>query len=105
MCTGFFFCGSGVNRAYVDGKHIWFDDCEADTWSSLWLDDFVEEIGYERNQMMNFYWCLPGKDVTDGLRAIKNNSDANNMIATSERHKNLVIYVDHDNSLDDMWLT
>lgn len=41
------FVGQGVNRAYIDGKVNWFDFCEVDTWSTLWFDDFVEQLQYE----------------------------------------------------------
>jgi hypothetical protein len=27
-----------------------FDDLEADTWSLLWFDDFVEQLGYQKDE-------------------------------------------------------
>ena len=44
---GGFFIGYGANRAYVDGQKVCYDDCDADTWSSLWIDDIIESLGYE----------------------------------------------------------
>ncbi|CAO2149445.1 unnamed protein product [Urochloa humidicola] len=41
---GGFFVGQGSNRAYVDEKISWFDHCEKDSWSPLWIDDFVEQL-------------------------------------------------------------
>jgi hypothetical protein len=38
---GGFFVGSGHLRSYVDGKISWFDHCEVDTWSILWLYDIL----------------------------------------------------------------
>lgn len=37
-----FFVGYDHLRSYVDGKISRFDNCEVDTWSTLWLDDFVD---------------------------------------------------------------
>ena len=93
---GRFFVGHGQLRSYVDGKVSWFDYCESDTWSPLWFDDFIEQLGYERNQSMRIYWLLPGKDLADGLRVIANDSDTNVMVSVVDRVKNLVLYFDHD---------
>jgi len=93
---GRFFVGHGQLRSYVDGKVSWFDYCESDTWSPLWFDDFIEQLGYERNQSMRIYWMLPGKDLADGLRVIANDSDTNVMVSVVDRVKNLVLYFDHD---------
>ena len=96
---GGFFCGHGSNRSYVGGKRNWFDHCETDTWSPLWMDDFVQQLGYEESETLKLYWCLPGKHVGEGLRIIKKDADTNSMVAVTNRHKNLVMYVDHDNSI------
>ena len=40
---------------YVDEKLSWFDHCEVDTWSPLWLEDFIEELGYTKTPMMKIY--------------------------------------------------
>jgi len=45
---GGFFVGVRESRAYLDGKIDWFDQCDADTWSPLWIKDFVEELGYDK---------------------------------------------------------
>ncbi|CAN6291912.1 unnamed protein product [Urochloa humidicola] len=52
---GGFFVGFGQLRSYVDGKVNWFDHCEVDTWSTLWLDDMVQELGYPKDQSVKFY--------------------------------------------------
>lgn len=96
---GGFFVGHGQLRRYVNGKVDWFDFCEADTWSPLWFDDFVELLGYERNGSMKNYWLLPGKDLADGLRIILSDSDTNVMMSVVDRIKNLVVYLDHDDNI------
>jgi len=52
---GGFFVGSGQLRSYIDGKVSWYDFCDADTWSPLWFDDFVEELGYDKTERPRFY--------------------------------------------------
>ena len=39
---GGFFVGFGQLRTYVNGKISWFDNCDTDTWSPLWFEDFFE---------------------------------------------------------------
>jgi hypothetical protein len=41
---GGFFVGSGCNRAYLDGTKVFYDDCDCDSWSALWLEDVISEI-------------------------------------------------------------
>ncbi|KAK3139961.1 hypothetical protein QOZ80_5AG0393340 [Eleusine coracana subsp. coracana] len=58
---GGFFVGHGHLHGYVNGKVNWFDHVETDTWSPLWLDQFVEDLGYLRTGSLKFYWLLPGQ--------------------------------------------
>ena len=73
-----------------------FDDLEADTWSPLWFDDFVQQLGYQKDDMLKFYWLLPGKSLSDGLRIILEDKDTNAMAAIVSKIKNFVVYFDHD---------
>ena len=93
---GFFFVGHGNLKRYVDGKVDFFDDLEADTWSPLWFDDFVQQLGYQKDDMLKFYWLLPGKSLSDGLRIILEDKDTNAMAAIVSKIKNFVVYFDHD---------
>ena len=93
---GGFFVGHGNMRSYVDEKIDFFDDLEADTWSLLWFDDFVEQLGYQKNDRLKFYWLLPGKTLADGLRIIAQDKDTNIMASIVTKVKNLVMYFDHD---------
>ena len=64
---GGFFVGQGENRAYIDEKIDWFDQCDRDTWSPLWIDDFIGLLGYKKTDTLMVYWLLPAKNLTDGL--------------------------------------
>ncbi|CAN6332771.1 unnamed protein product [Urochloa humidicola] len=96
---GGFFVGHAGNRAYIDGKVNWFDFCEVDTWSPLWFDDFVEQLHYEPSYSLRIYWLLPGKDMSDGLRLVSSDQDTNVMAAAVMKHRNLVMYFDHDDNI------
>ena len=80
----------------MDEKIDFFDDLEADTWSLLWFDDFVEQLGYQKNDRLKFYWLLTGKTLADGLRIIAQDKDTNIMTSIVTKVKNLVMYFDHD---------
>ena len=96
MHHGGFFVGVRENRAYLDEKIDWFDQCDADTWSPLWIKDFVEELGYDKeSRTLKVHWLLPGKTITDGLRLIETDSDTMVMMSVIDRVRNLVIYLDH----------
>lgn len=98
MIHGGFFVGTGCNRAYVHGTKICFDDCDCDSWSALWLDDVIEELGYEGGGRIDVYWLLPGMQINeDGLRLIKDDKDALSMVAqVQEGYRYLMLYLDHD---------
>lgn len=83
----------------MNGKVSWFDHVETDTWSPLWLDQFVEDLGYLRTAGLKMYWLLPGKDIADGLRVIVSDADTNVMASVVDRFKNLIVYFDHDDSI------
>jgi hypothetical protein len=92
------FFGHGNNRAYVDGTKVCYDDIDADTWSAIWLDEIIEDIGYESAGRIDVYWLLPGMQINeDGLRLITNDKDALSMIGkVKEGHRYLMLYLDHE---------
>jgi hypothetical protein len=81
-------------------RWIFFDDLEADTWSLLWFDDFVEQLGYEKDERLKFYWLLPGLPFPDGLRILLGDRDTNAMADIVSKVKNFVVYFDHDGIAD-----
>jgi hypothetical protein len=44
---GGYFVGTKTNRTYVDGGVIWYDEVDSLTWSTLMVENLVEEMGYE----------------------------------------------------------
>ncbi|CAM0882379.1 unnamed protein product [Alopecurus aequalis] len=96
--SGRFNGGICSNKAYVNGKKVCYDDCDADTWSALWFDDIIEDIGYESAGRIKVYWLLPGMQVNeDGLRLIADDKDALTMIRkVKQGHKYLMLYLDHE---------
>jgi len=97
---GFFFVGHGNLKSYVDEKINFFDDLEADTWSLLLFDYFVEQLGYQKDDRLKFFLLLPGKTLADGLRIIVEDKDTNAMTSGVSKVKNFVVYFDHDNIVD-----
>lgn len=96
---GGFFVGQGSNRSYIDGKVNWFDYCEGDTWSPLWFDDFVGQLGYEPSYTMKIYWLLPEHDFSDGLRMIASDSETRLMVSVVNKVRNFVVFFDHDDNI------
>ena len=83
MHHGGFFVGRSCNRAYIDEKVNWFDHCEGDTWSPVWLGDFVGQLVYTPSYSLKIYWLLLGTDFSDGLRLIASDSDTRLMVSVS----------------------
>lgn len=44
-----FLYGAGNNRTYMDYEIGWFDSCNSDTWSILWIEDFLKQLVYDRD--------------------------------------------------------
>jgi hypothetical protein len=84
----------------VDEKVDFFDDLEAETWSLLWFDDFVEQLGYEKSDKLKIFWLLPRKEFPDGLRILLTDSDTIAMANVAHKIKNFVVYFDHDDIAD-----
>ncbi|XP_044452649.1 uncharacterized protein [Triticum aestivum] len=98
-----FLCGFGAAKSYVDGKQARFDGCEADTWSPLWLTDFMEQLGYRDRDKYTLYWLLPGMDLGSGLRIIDRDVDTMHMIVVVPKFQYFQIFVDHkDMDFDDV---
>ena len=49
---------------------------------------------------IQFYWLLPGKDLSDGLRIIATDQDTNVMVSVVHKVRNLLVYADHHGSMD-----
>jgi len=93
---GGFFCGTGINRAYVDGRVAWYDHLEADNFCFLWIDDLIIKLnGGKPDERLSVYWLLPGKDLSDGLRIVASDEDTLVMRSVADKVKNFELYFDH----------
>jgi len=86
----------------VDAKTVWYDFCKMDKWSSLVVEDIVEDLGYEMADRVKVYWLRPGKAMKeDGLVPIKKDADTNSMVSMVQfGHRFLDMYLDHDDKLN-----
>uniref|UniRef100_A0ACD5XTH7 Uncharacterized protein n=1 Tax=Avena sativa TaxID=4498 RepID=A0ACD5XTH7_AVESA len=84
-----------MSKSYVDGKVARFDGCEADTWSPLWLTDFMQQLGYPEPKKYVLYWLLPGMNLDTGLRIVDSDTDTLNMIVVVPKLQYFQLYVDH----------
>ena len=84
------------------GVWIFWDNCNIDTFSLLWIKEFIKQGGNEMTARTSVYWCLPGKNMSDGLCLIENDSHILAMMAAVSEEKTLCMMVDHTNFLKDL---
>ncbi|KAE8784052.1 ubiquitin carboxyl-terminal hydrolase 13 [Hordeum vulgare] len=98
---GGFFVGHGRNRAYVNGRAIWYDNVEKETWSPILIESLVEEIGYEMAGRLKVFYCVPIlTPSTNGLRELSDEEQTDRMMVFVDiGHHFFSIYLDHDDSL------
>ena len=53
--NGFFVGLRGIVE-YANSTTDWFDKCSRDTFSVLWIQDFVKQLGHPDNGRTHFYW-------------------------------------------------
>ncbi|KAM0879721.1 hypothetical protein ACQ4PT_034058 [Festuca glaucescens] len=82
---------------YIDGSQDFFDNCNVDTWSILWIHHFLSKLGVQMDEKMQVFWCKAGKDFSEGLVYIENDADIVSMIEVARVHKTLSLFVDHTN--------
>ena len=90
-----FFGGLHEPISYNGCTIDFFDNCHSDTWSILWIHDFLNQLGIEIDDRLSVYWCLPYKQMTDGLVCIESDEDIVKMIIAAKKEKTLDIIVDH----------
>jgi hypothetical protein len=86
------FCGQGRDKTYANCRTDHFDNCEVETWSSLWIRDFVLELGIDLERMQ-VNWLLPGMGFADGLRIIDSDADTLMMTAVVPKFQYFRLYV------------
>lgn len=95
-----FFCGIGKNMTYLNEKVDWFDYCSNDTWSLLYVEDFLKLLDIIFPGYVRVYWCFPNKSLAEGLKPL--NCDAHIVVMNnvSKSEKNILVYVDHHSLLE-----
>jgi hypothetical protein len=93
-----FFCGTGVDKVYLDGKVDCFDNIKVQYWSFNALEEISMELGYGLG--VPVWWLLPEQDLASGLRLIASNQEAKIMKQVAFKVKNYVLYLDNYNSLE-----
>ena len=51
-----FFCGLGDDLMYIQPSAAFVDYCNIDTWSILWIDEMLKQLGYKRDDKLHLYW-------------------------------------------------
>jgi hypothetical protein len=51
----------------MDNKIDWFDFCNSDTWSLLYVQEFLEILKCRNAAFARVYWYELEKTVADGL--------------------------------------
>jgi hypothetical protein len=72
-----------------------WDNCNTDTFSRLWIEEFIRIGGNEVTPKTVVYWLLPGKTLSDGLCLIEKDADILAMMQAVREERNLHIMVDH----------
>ena len=66
----------------------------------LWINDFLVQLGYDNEvSKTDVYWCQPGKSFGEGLKLMTCDADIVLMIVATIEHNNLVLVVDHGDTL------
>uniref|UniRef100_A0ACD5UW29 Uncharacterized protein n=1 Tax=Avena sativa TaxID=4498 RepID=A0ACD5UW29_AVESA len=82
---------------YSYGTIDFFDNCKCDTWSLLWIEDFLNQLGIVVDERLSVYWVLPDKGIKDGLVYMESEVDVVSRIVASKKTKILNLIVDHGN--------
>lgn len=94
---GFF---SGSNRAYLNGRKVCYDFCDASQACMQMLYELVEHLGYETAGRIAIYLLLPGMQMNEGgLKLLTRNNDTDIIRKlVREGYKYLMFYLDHEDN-------
>ncbi|KAI4991734.1 hypothetical protein ZWY2020_040120 [Hordeum vulgare] len=93
------FIGEGMNRSYLLTIAT-FDHCHADTWSLSMVKYCLDRLDYSHGfPDLQVYWCLPDKDIVDGLVCVNSEEVIAAMINASKEAKTLLVIVDEENKI------
>ncbi|KAM0902373.1 hypothetical protein ACQ4PT_019399 [Festuca glaucescens] len=94
-----FFCGLRDNLEYVVSSIDHFDYLTGDTWSMDWMNEILTSLGLARDGKLHLYWCLPDKDIREGLVPLDCDAVIRRMARASLKEKTLCVFVDHTDFL------
>ncbi|KAM0917303.1 hypothetical protein ACQ4PT_009611 [Festuca glaucescens] len=94
-----FFCGLRDNLEYVVSSVDHFDYLTGDTWSMDWMNEILRSLGLARDGKLHLYWCLPNKDIREGLVPLDCDAVIRRMARASLKEKTLCVFVDHTDFL------
>ena len=92
--------------------HVWikrliFYHYSGDTWSLLWLQDHLENLGYTPGTNLASYWTISGKGLGDGLRSLTCDENSIALVIEDLKTKLVSLFVDHVDiircQVDDVW--
>jgi hypothetical protein len=63
------------------------------------LDEILFMIGCQRDGKLHAYWCLPEKEICDGLVPLETDEDCASMLNVIKTEKCVVLFIDHSNFL------
>ncbi|KAI4993978.1 hypothetical protein ZWY2020_008291 [Hordeum vulgare] len=94
------FIGEGMNRSYLYNTIATFDYCHADTWSLSMVKYCLDRLDYSHGfPDLQVYWCLPDKDIVDGLVCVNSEEVIAAMVNASKEAKTLLVIVDEENKI------
>lgn len=94
------FIGQGVNKSYIGNTYCEFDYCHADTWTLDMLKFCLDKLDYSHGfPHRQVYWCLPGKEIVDGLVCVDTEEVIAAMVNASKECKTLLLIVDEENKI------
>jgi hypothetical protein len=94
-----FFCGLRDNLEYADSSIDLWDYCNVDTFSLLWIEEFIKAGGNDMNERTIIYWSPPSMELTDSVCLIENDAHILAMMRALKEESKLYLLVDHTNFL------
>jgi hypothetical protein len=75
-----FLCGKGASFCYVSSSTACVDYCNTGTWSILWIDEILKQLGY---------WSPPGMAICDCIVSNETDADILSIIRATKQDKTL----------------
>jgi hypothetical protein len=61
-----FLYGLRDNLTYISGTIDYFENCHSETFSMLWVEEFMHVLDYQFDGRLHLYWLKPRKDMSNG---------------------------------------